>query len=75
MTIQAKISLPDEVFHELERRAPLSEGRSRLVTEALCYFFASHNDVNELEKINQHAEELNQEAEDVLGYQVDYGER
>jgi metal-responsive CopG/Arc/MetJ family transcriptional regulator len=72
MTAQAQIFLPDEVFYELERRAPQIEARSNLITEALRYFFSTHesNENSELAKINQYASELNEEAEDVLSYQV-----
>ena len=71
MTIQAQIFLPDEIYNELERRAPQPENRSNLIAEALRVFFATHkNTDSELEQINQFAEELNQEAEDVLSYQV-----
>lgn len=71
MTIQAQVFLPDELFNELERRAPQPESRSNLIAEALRCFFAAHKNTNtELEQINQCAEELNREAEDVLSYQV-----
>ena len=72
MTAQAQVFLPDEIFFELERRAPQLETRSNLIAEALRYFFATHkhNDNSELAQINKYADELNDEAEDVLGYQV-----
>ena len=71
MPIQAHILLPDEIFYELERRVPQPEKQSNLIAEALRYFFATHTEINsELEQINQYADELNQEAEDVLTYQV-----
>ncbi|KJV05143.1 hypothetical protein [Methylocucumis oryzae] len=71
MTIQANISLPDELFNELERRAPQLEDRSNLIAEALRYFFTTHKEMGgELEQINQYADELNREAEDVLSYQL-----
>lgn len=71
MTTQASIFLPDEVFTELARRAPQQDERSTLIAEALCYFFATHKTIDtELEQINRYADELNQEAEDVLNYQV-----
>lgn len=74
MIIQAQFFLPDELFSELERRAPQPENRSTLIAEALRYFFATHKEPSELEQINQHAKELNREAEDVLSYQVMYEE-
>ena len=71
MTIQAQVFLPDELFNELERRAPQPESRSNLIAEALRCFFADHKNTNtELEQINQCAEELNREAEAMLSYQV-----
>jgi len=71
MTTHASIFLPDEVFTELARRAPRQDDRSNLIAEALRYFFAAHQTQDsELEQINRYAEELNQEAEDVLNYQV-----
>ena len=76
MTIQAHISLPDDLFNELERRAPQLESRSVLIADALRDFFAAHNEVaDELAQINRYADELNQEAEDVLAYQVMCEER
>ncbi|NOT85430.1 MAG: hypothetical protein HOP02_11765 [Methylococcaceae bacterium] len=71
MTTQASIFLPDEIFIELTRRAPRQDERSNLIAEALRYFFATHQVMDtELALINHYAEELNQEAEDVLDYQV-----
>ncbi len=46
MTIQAQIFLPDELFNELQRRAPQSESRSNLIAEALRCFFAAHKNTN-----------------------------
>ena len=70
MTVQTQISLSDEIFNELKRRESQPEKQSALICEALNYFFETHQQTNELEQINQYAEELNQEAEDVLDYQV-----
>jgi len=75
--MQTSIILPDEIFYELERRAPQLEAQSNLIAEALSYFFAHDKmtTINELNFINQYAQELNQEAEDVLAYQVICEER
>lgn len=71
MSTQASIFLPDEIYAELARRAPRQDERSSLIAEALLYFFATHQTIDtELEQINSYADELNQEAEDVLSYQV-----
>jgi len=45
--------------------------RSSLVAEALRYFFETHqSNCDDLERINAFADELNQEAKDVLDFQV-----
>jgi len=71
MATQTSIHLPDELSAELFRRAPNQDERSNLIAEALRYFFNTHQgNSEELERINALADELNQEAEDVLDYQV-----
>jgi hypothetical protein len=71
MTIQTSLSIPDDLVAELYRRAPHLDERTALIAEVLRYFFATHNSTNsELEILNRYADELNQEAEDVLDYQV-----
>jgi len=71
MATQTSIYLPDELLAELVRRAPNQNERSGLITEALRYFFSTHQEnCVELDRINALADELNQEAEDVLDYQV-----
>ncbi|PZN77262.1 MAG: hypothetical protein DM484_15105 [Candidatus Methylumidiphilus alinenensis] len=71
MATQTSVYLPDELLAELVRRAPEQNARSNLMVEALQYFFRTHQGVHEeLDKINAFADELNQEAEDVLDYQV-----
>ena len=71
MKTQTSIYLPDELFAELARRAPQQDERSNIISEALRHFFSTYqNTDNDLSRINAYAEELNQEAEDVLDYQV-----
>lgn len=71
MTTQTTISIPDDLVAELYRRAPQPDVRTALIAEALRCFFATHNSTtSELEILNRYADELNQEAEDVLDYQV-----
>jgi hypothetical protein len=71
MTTQTSISIPDDLAAELYRRAPQPDARTALITEALRCFFSTHVATNsELEILNRYADELNQEAEDVLDYQV-----
>jgi metal-responsive CopG/Arc/MetJ family transcriptional regulator len=68
---QTAIHLPDDLVAELYRRAPQPDERTALVAEALRYFFDTYDAANnELEILNRYADELNQEAEDVLDYQA-----
>ena len=65
------IELPDEVANELFRRAPQAGERSALLERILKEYFNTHPGRQaELERINDNADELNREAEDVLDYQV-----
>ncbi len=71
MTTQALISIPDDLATELYRRAPQPDARTILIVEALRCFFSTHDVTNgELEILNRYADDLNQEAEDVINYQV-----
>jgi len=66
-----QIEMPDEIASEFYRRAPHPERRVELVAHIFREYFAAHNAAeSELDLLNQHADELNGEAEDVLGYQV-----
>ncbi|WP_295581009.1 hypothetical protein [uncultured Lamprocystis sp.] len=66
-----QIEIPDEIAGEFYRRAPHPERRVELVERIFREYFAAHNAAeSELDILNQNAEELNREAEDVLGYQV-----
>lgn len=71
MTTQTSISIPDDLAAELYRRAPQREAQTALIAEALRCFFSTQDAANsELEILNRYADELNQEAEDVIDYQV-----
>jgi hypothetical protein len=73
MKIETTIFLSEELVAALGSRAPDPEHRSELVEAALReYLPLLHKRVpsRDLEIINAHAVELNQEAEDVLSYQV-----
>ena len=66
-----QIEMPDEIASEFYRRAPHPERRVELVERIFREYFATHNAAeSELDLLNQHADELNREAEEVLGYQV-----
>lgn len=76
MKVETTISLESQLWEELNR-ALVSNGHnslSELIEEALRYFLSVRPsvpyDLRELELINSNAEQLNQEAEDILDYQV-----
>ena len=69
--MQTQIEIPDNLVSELYKRAPRPSDRSLLVGKLLNEYFSSHPErQSDLDLINQNAEELNREAEDVLDYQV-----
>ena len=71
MAHQTSIYIPDELLVELSQWTPDINEQSIIIAEALRNFFATHKkSSDDLAKINAFAEELNQEAEDVLDYQV-----
>lgn len=66
-----EITMPDEIANEFFRRAPGPEHRVELVERIFREYFSAHEAAeSDLDLLNQHADELNREAEDVLGYQV-----
>jgi metal-responsive CopG/Arc/MetJ family transcriptional regulator len=77
MKIQTKISLEPELWQELNRALATNGHRSpsELIEDLLRNFLIKPKppayDLNELDLINRNADRLNQEAEDVLTYQVE----
>lgn len=70
-TMHATINIPDKVAGELFRRAPQPDERSALLERILKEYFQAHpkSKQSEIDLINEHADELNREAIDVLDYQ------
>ena len=68
--VNMRIDLPDELIAQIDA---VAEDRSAFVAEAVRRLLHGPNGgsvENEIERINQLADELNVEAEDVLEYQV-----
>jgi len=66
-----QIEMPDEIASEFFRRAPHPDRRVELVERIFREYFSAHSAAeSELDILNRNADELNREAEDVLGYQV-----
>lgn len=73
MKIETTVALSEELLDALSSRAPDPERRSTLVEAAVRAYLLRlrrRDSSRDLEIINAHAAELNQEAEDVLSYQV-----
>lgn len=73
MKIETMVSLPDDLVAALDSRIRDPRDRSAIVEAALRAYFARPlrgEDAGDLEIINANAAELNEEAADVLEYQV-----
>lgn len=67
---RTSVSLPDDVAAELRRLGPDLPGRSRIVARALRDYFRKDSERDDdLTILNAHADELNDEAQDVLEFQ------
>ena len=68
------MTLPEDLLRSLDRIARGQTNRSRLIEEALRDLLErrarAERDARDLEIINRNADRLNDEAADVLGYQV-----
>ena len=73
MKVETTVFLSEELLTALGAQAPDPQDRSELVEAALREYLPQvlkRDPSRDLEIINAHAAELNQEAEDVLSYQV-----
>lgn len=74
MKVKTSVVLSDELLQEMEPYIPYYHSRSELIECAIRAFLTQlvrkEQDSRELKLINQYADELNQEALDVLDYQV-----
>jgi len=74
MKIEAHIKLEKELLDAVDRLSGSENGRSQFIEEALQIYVSAKahrtKTRSDLEIINEHAEELNEEAIDVLDYQI-----
>jgi metal-responsive CopG/Arc/MetJ family transcriptional regulator len=74
MRIKTSVTLPEDLLRSLDRVAGDHSNRSRLIEEAVRALLESKaraaRDARDIEVINRHADRLNDEAADVLEYQV-----
>ena len=75
MKIKTSITLSEELISEIDELSSQYGNRSLLIERAIRDFLAAESkrrrDLQDSEIINQRADALNREAEDVLSYQVD----
>ena len=75
MKSKTSITLSEEVVAAIDGLTPKGGSRSETIERLLREAFATRErrarELRDLETINRHADELNEEAEDVLTYQAD----
>ena len=75
MKIKTSITLSEELISEIDELSSQYGNRSLLIERAIRDFLAAETrrrrDLQDIEILNQRADVLNKEAEDVLSYQVD----
>ena len=73
MKVETRVTLSEDLVEALDSRTDDPQDRSALVEAALRAYFARPRrgeDAGDLEIINAHSTALNEEAADVLEYQV-----
>lgn len=74
MKVKTSVTLSKDIAKTIDRMTRKGESRSqtieRLLRDGLAKRIRHAADQRELAAINEHADELNAEAEDVLSYQV-----
>jgi metal-responsive CopG/Arc/MetJ family transcriptional regulator len=74
MRVKTSVTLPEELLRSLDRAAGGHSNRSRLIEQAVRALLETRaraeRDAKDIEIINRHADRLNEEAADVLGYQA-----
>ncbi|MBI3240877.1 MAG: ribbon-helix-helix protein, CopG family [Chloroflexi bacterium] len=74
MKVRTYITLPQDLLRVIDKRAKLYGNRSVFIEQAVRAFIAQlireEQNARDLEIINRRADYLNQEAADVLAYQV-----
>jgi metal-responsive CopG/Arc/MetJ family transcriptional regulator len=72
MKVKTSITLSDELLQDIDRFSKDYKNRSVFIEMAVRAYMRqiNRNNANDVETINNNAERLNAEAEDVLSYQV-----
>lgn len=74
MKLKTSITLSSDVLEAIDRRTPEGGSRSDFIEAALRVYFSQierdERDARDLAALNRHADRLNEEAHDVLAFQV-----
>ncbi len=74
MKVKTSITLSEDLLHIVDQQMGAAKNRSEFIETALWAYLAqlqrAVENARDLKIINQRADYLNQEAADVLGYQV-----
>jgi metal-responsive CopG/Arc/MetJ family transcriptional regulator len=74
MKVKTSITLPSDLLHAVDHAAREGQSRSEFIEVALRAFFAQlqrrDRDARDVAILNEHADRLNADAEDVLAFQV-----
>lgn len=74
MKVKTSITLSEDLLKDVDRFARDYKNRSEFIESALRKFVAElmrqEQDARDLQIINEHADALNEEAEDVLSFQT-----
>jgi metal-responsive CopG/Arc/MetJ family transcriptional regulator len=75
MKVKTSVTLSEDIVKQLDAVVDAGESRSQVIERMLREAFAKlerqARDLRDLEIINRNADRLNEEAEDVLSYQVE----
>jgi metal-responsive CopG/Arc/MetJ family transcriptional regulator len=74
MKVKTSVTLSEDILKAIDEQAGTQKNRSEFIEKALRAYIAqvirAKQDARDLEIINRQADRLNEEAEDVLSYQV-----
>lgn len=75
MKVKTSVTLSEDLLRAIDRAVGKDESRSEVIERLLAACLAARDrqaaERRDLQIINERADQLNAEAEDVLGYQVD----
>lgn len=76
MKVKTSITISEYILREMDNLLNQSGSRSSFIEQALLEYIQHHKklmrDHKDLELINAHAEEMNEEADDILSFQVEF---